>query len=435
MGRADLTGPEEASGVECGALVAQSPMRFRLSTRVYTDPRVFNLEMRRIFGGTWVFVAHEKMLRGPGSFLTTAIGTTPVIVTCDGRGGLHVLVNRCAHRGSVVCREAAGRANNFRCSYHGWVYAADGRLIGVAQRNGYPDELAGWGLGLTAVPRVESYRGLVFASMDAGVEPLEERLRAVRPYVDLWYDRAPAGSVSLPEGVHRYEYPGNWKLQCENGVDGYHGNYVHESFAKLLERSGERAESDISNARNAVGGRNHAKGLPYGDGMLEREDGMLGTFDFGSARGYRQKLISLHGEPRARDIIMQRNIFVYPNLFLFESHIRVVRPVAVDRTYVDVYPTELVGAGDELNAARLREHERFFGPASFGATDDIEIFVRVQAGLRGGGPEWLEFSRGMHREKLNEGGETVGHSTDEIPQRSQYRRWLELMTTGLDARR
>jgi hypothetical protein len=126
---------------------------------------------------------------------------------------------------------------------------------------------------------------------------------------------------------------------------------------------------------------------------------------------------------------------VYPNLFLFESHIRVVRPVAVDRTYVDVYPTELVGAGDELNGVRLREHERFFGPASFGATDDIEIFVRVQAGLRGGGPEWLEFSRGMHREELNEGGETVGHSTDEVPQRSQYRRWLELMTTGLDGHR
>ncbi|HET9731444.1 MAG TPA: Rieske 2Fe-2S domain-containing protein [Acidimicrobiales bacterium] len=403
-----------------------------MNRRVYTDARVFDVEMRRVFGRTWVFVAHEDMLRGPGSFVTTSVGTTPVIVTVDGDGRLHVLVNRCAHRGSVVCREAAGTAKSFRCPYHGWIYAADGRLTGVAQRNGYPEELAEWGLGLAAA-RVASYRGLVFACFDPGAEPLEERLRAVRPYIDMWYERAPTGRVAFPAGAHRYEYPGNWKLQCENGVDGYHGNYVHESFAKLLHRSGERTEHDVSRTRNALGGRNHAKGLPHGDGLLEREDGMLGTFDYGSADAYRQELAARYGEQRTSDILVQRNIFVYPNLFLFESHIRVVRPVAVDRTYVDVHPTELVGAGADLNRDRLREHERFFGPASFGAPDDIDVFVRVQAGLRGGGPDWLEFSRGMHREELNDEGERVGHSTDEAPQRSQYRRWLELMRKGSDA--
>lgn len=108
--------------------------------------------------------------------------------------------------------------------------------------------------------------------------------------------------------------------------------------------------------------------------------------------------------------------------------IGVIRPVAVDKTYVDVHPTRLVGATDELNEARLREHQRFFGPASFGQPDDIEIFVCAQTGANASAMPWMELSRGMAREQVNELGERVGHSTDEAPQRSIYRQWRQLMT-------
>jgi hypothetical protein len=87
-----------------------------------------------------------------------------------------------------------------------------------------------------------------------------------------------------------------------------------------------------------------------------------------------------------------------------------------------------VGIADSLNAARLREHERFFGPASFGATDDIEIFVCTQTGVGARDLAWMEMSRGLHRETVNELGETVNHSTDEAPQRSMYREWKRLMS-------
>src|SRR5207249_4377534 len=131
---------------------------------------------------------------------------------------------RCRHRGSAVARTERGNAVQFRCPYHGWVYRNDGTLLGCAQADGYPDDFDKSGLGLMHAPRVAIYRGLIFASLSPVGEPLEERLCQVRKYVDHWCDRSPVGKITLTHGVHRYSYPGNWKLQMDNGVDGYHGN-------------------------------------------------------------------------------------------------------------------------------------------------------------------------------------------------------------------
>jgi hypothetical protein len=57
----------------------------------------------------------------------------------------------------------------------------------------------------------------------------------------------------------------------------------------------------------------------------------------------------------------------------------------------------------------------------------VEIFVCNQTGLQASGVDWVLLSRGMHREKVNGDGETVGHSTDEVPVRSLYREWKRLM--------
>jgi hypothetical protein len=135
-----------------------------------------------------------------------------------------------------------------------------------------------------------------------------------------------------------------------------------------------------------------------------------------------------------KEAVTQRNIFIFPNLYLFESHIRVIRPVDVTHTYVEVYPTTLVGASEEFNAARLREHQRFFGPASFGQPDDIEIFVCAQTGVNVGAMPWMELSRGLEREVVNDLDEHVGHSTDEAPQRAIYREWLARMSRQEGAR-
>jgi hypothetical protein len=108
--------------------------------------------------------------------------------------------------------------------------------------------------------------------------------------------------------------------------------------------------------------------------------------------------------------------------------LRVVRPIAPDQTEVYLYPTLLKGVEPEMNQWRLRGHESFFGPAGFGAPDDLEMFERMQIGCRNDLDPWLILSRGMHRERREPDGTRVGHVTDEVTQRGIWREWKRLMT-------
>src|SRR5699024_7326942 len=139
--------------------------------------------------------------------------------------------------------------------------------------------------------------------------------------LDLWVDRAPEQTVSVVSRPERYDYPANWKFQAENGVDGYHGNFVHESYAQIIERSGGATVEEIRATRNQVGDDNYAKGFDYGDGLLERTGTMLGAFDVSTQQAYQDKLVELHGEERSRRIGMMRNIFVFTNPPLRTPHI------------------------------------------------------------------------------------------------------------------
>lgn len=406
-------------------LVVDRPGDFRVHSDAYTSAPVFEREMRRIFEQSWVYVAHESQIPSPGSFVTTRVGTQPVIVSRDRTGAVNVLLNRCRHRGSIVCRLAEGRAQQFQCPYHNWIYGADGALLSVAQKDGYPAALDAAALGLHRAAAAGVYRGLIFARLTGGGESLEERLEAVRPYIDVWAERSPAGRIRVTRAAHRLRYAGNWKFQMDNGVDGYHGNYVHSSFIRIADRAGERKAAAFTALRDTGG----TIGLPRGDGLIERPyGGMAGQFDYADTRHgeYHAALVAAYGEEQFQQILGQRNILVFPNLFLFESHIRVIQPIDAADTIVTMRPTILEGASDPMNAARLRAHERFFGPAGFGTPDDVEMFVNCENGMRARAVEWVRLDRGLHREQAA-GGVHRAHSTDETPQRSAYRQWRALM--------
>jgi phenylpropionate dioxygenase-like ring-hydroxylating dioxygenase large terminal subunit len=64
----------------------------------------------------------------PDDFFHTYMGEDPVILTRDGQGRLHALLNMCRHRGNRVVRCDDGNAKRFMCTYHGWTYRNDGAL-------------------------------------------------------------------------------------------------------------------------------------------------------------------------------------------------------------------------------------------------------------------------------------------------------------------
>ena len=206
----------------------------RVHRDVYVDPAVFEAELSRIFARTWVYVGHESEVAQPGSFTTTTIGRQPVILTRTESGEVVVLLNRCTHRAATVCQERRGQTRFFRCPYHGWSFRPDGTLVGFTFADGYDDpDLCVGDFTLGRAARVDSYRGFVFASLAADGPSLAEHLGNAAPYIDLLADLSPNGQLQLgTAGESRYSYPGNWKIQCENGVDGYHANFVH--LATLL---------------------------------------------------------------------------------------------------------------------------------------------------------------------------------------------------------
>ena len=103
----------------------------RVHRDVYTDPEIFELEMERIFGRAWLYVGHASQVSAPGDFITTELGRQPVIMVRHRDGTIHVLLNRCTHRGAKVINERKGNAPRLTCCYHGWSFDTDGRLAGV----------------------------------------------------------------------------------------------------------------------------------------------------------------------------------------------------------------------------------------------------------------------------------------------------------------
>ena len=109
----------------------------RIPYKVYSSPEIYQLEQERIFRGpTWSFVALEAEIPKPGNFKTSFVGDTPVVVTRNEDDSLSAWVNRCAHRGAMVCRTARGNAKTHICAYHQWSYDTHGNLRGVPFRHG-----------------------------------------------------------------------------------------------------------------------------------------------------------------------------------------------------------------------------------------------------------------------------------------------------------
>ncbi len=198
---------------------------------VYTDEAIYRREIERIFHGpTWNFVALEAEIPNPGDFKRSYVGPTPVVVSRDTDGSVHVFENRCAHRGAEFCRAQRGNAREFVCPYHQWSYDLKGNLQGVPFKRGIKGEGGGMpkefrneehGLLKLSVARLH---GVVFASFSKEVEPIEQYLG---PEILKDFEVVFKGRKVKLLGYYRNELPGNWKLYHENLKDPYHATLLH----------------------------------------------------------------------------------------------------------------------------------------------------------------------------------------------------------------
>jgi phenylpropionate dioxygenase-like ring-hydroxylating dioxygenase large terminal subunit len=417
----------------------------------YADPDVFDLEMQLIFGQAWLLLGHDSQVPEKGDFFTTQMGRQPVIAVRQGDGGVKVLFNRCAHRGPVLCSVDKGSASEFVCPYHGWVYDVDGTVTAIPVPSGYPGEHDPRknGLKMVEVPRTEVYRGFIFASLSGQGSSLKEFLGPLISSIDDLVDRAPEGEVEIAGGISRHAYNGNWKFMLENHLDGLHPRYVHaSSVAAAREQDDSRATDGAGEVAVRQMRQNGAPselweniGLwvgPNGHGYMadyHDDEKLVKVSDDPVHVEYRQRMEKSFGAERTKEIlsITRWNSIIFPNVSFMSQfgQLRILRPIAVDRSVVDTYVFRLKGAPEEVFLRSIAFANIVNGTGSPVLTDDLEVYERMQTGLLTDGNQWVNYARGFSRD-VADGPDLQrgGTGTSEIAIRNMFEAWRDYMVAG-----
>jgi benzoate/toluate 1,2-dioxygenase alpha subunit len=392
----------------------------RVSRDIFTDPQIFELEMQHIFEGNWIYLAHESQIPNRNDYFTTCIGRQPIFLARNKDDEINAFINACSHRGSMICRHKRGTKATFTCPFHGWTFSNSGRLLKVKDPDGagYPEQFHVEGShDLKKIARFEAYRGFLFGSLNPDVKPLAEHLGEATKMIDLMVDQAPDG-LEVLRGSSSYIYDGNWKLQAENGADGYHVSSLHWNYIATTSR--RKAESDDIRAMDL------SKIAKQKGGYYSFENGHLMVWsqiaDPTSRPAYAQfdKLTATYGRAKAQWMVGNlRTLCLYPNVYLMDqmsSQLRVFRPLAVDKTEVTIYCIAPKNEPAEQRARRIRQYEDFFNASGMATPDDLEEFRACQQAYMAKAMRWNDLSRGATH--WIEGADEAAQAIDLHPLRS-----------------
>ncbi len=399
----------------------------RVRGALYRDPAIFELELEKIWYRTWVYVGHESEIPNAHDYALKSIGLQPIIMSRGSDGNVHLLLNRCTHRGNQVCPKERGNAPMHTCPFHAWNFSSDGALIGYAFPEGY-EGLDKSKHGLGRVPRVASYRGFVFGSFAADGPSLEEHLGGAAETLDRVCLSSPQGEIEVTSGFLKHRVKANWKFILENETDGYHPAFVHSSIFSV-------AESGIG---GLYGAKSTALTRDYGNGHTEidlrpefrKRDAELSWFGTTPDKlpDYVSRMKAAYGDQKAREIMIDGtpHVMIFPNLFVAEIQMFVIQPISVNESVQHVTALQFKGAPD-FNRRMRQQTMGSVGPAGFLLADDSEMYERTQRGLEAHDTDWVFLGRGEHRERRDENGFLVAHATDEVPSRGIWRHYRALM--------
>ncbi|WP_223461964.1 aromatic ring-hydroxylating dioxygenase subunit alpha [Pseudomonas sp. GL-RE-19] len=417
---------------------------------VYTDPVLFKLEMERIYGHAWIYVGHESQVKNSGDYHTTRIGEEDVVMVRGSDGAVNVLYNRCPHKGAKLVADGDGNVGKFfRCPYHAWTYKLDGQHLSAPLKSGfegtcYDPKHADF--SMVSVARVDSYRGFVFASQASYGEDLKTFLGGVITSIDNLCDRSPVGEVEVVGGIFRVQQRSNWKVFYENLHDTMHARVTHESSVDAARGEAE-AIGEMPFELLIMDGN----GEPYdfweklelraytnGHGYMEA------IFDPAAAerdvvsREHFECLKKAYGEERSREILgMNRhNTVIYgsgsPHTVFMQF--RVIRPLSVDRTMVEIQTFRCKGAPDSVFDRALTYANVINSPSSNVMPDDVEVYARCQEGNMTRGGEWISMHRYAGKDITLEDGAISTNGTSELPMRNQFAAWKKFMTATIIAK-
>lgn len=417
----------------------------RVHSSVYMDEEIFTMEMEKIWGKTWIYIGHESQVKNPGDFYTTTLANHPVILIRDAKTSeVHVLRNRCGHRGAIVNQKQCGNAKLLRCPYHGWTFRTDGSIHAIPHPKGY--ENTGFDkddekYSMMKLPQVDSYRGFVFASLSADVPDLLSFLGEIKDTIDNMCDRSPEGEVEVTgKNCHRFLHPCNWKFFIENLHDAMHpmsahaatSDAVRQYLATLPADTPPPPEAEVIDPFGSsfdFFDKMGVSGLNNGHGYMGGTKSIFSHYEMYPE--YLDAMKNAYGETRTEEILSfnRHNACCYPSCTIRDGiqSIRVMRPISVDSTIIESWTFRLKGAPDKLLQRTLRYSRLINSPGSMVGPDDLDCYYRIQESAKTGEIEWVDLHRYFGQETQHD-DKVTAVGTSDLAIRNQYRAWLQYMS-------
>ncbi len=414
---------------------------------VYTNPELFDLEMERLWRSAWTYVGHDSQVPNPGDFHTVNIAGQPLLMLRGHDGAVRVLLNRCAHKGSKIVGAGSGNCGKLlRCSYHGWTYTLDGALRTVPVKSGYADTRfaeSEASRGLTSAAAIANYRGFVFVRLSQSGASFAEYFGDSLGSIDNLADRSPMGRLEVAGAPLRYMHNSNWKMFVENLNDTMHPMVAHESSAGTARELWQTQPPEtpmpmvieqflpfVSNYDffDKMGVKIYDHGHSYTGVNFSIHS------SYSAIPEYAAQMEAVYGAERARAILgdSRHNTVYYPSLTVKGAiqTIRVVRPIAVDRTLIESFTLRLVGAPPVLLERSATYNRLINASTSVVGHDDLYCYRAIQEGLAGNGNEWVNLQRNYSDSEKEQGKEATYNGTSEVSMRGQFRAWAAAMTAG-----
>lgn len=416
----------------------------RVHRDLYINQEIFQLEQTHFFVNIWNYAGHESQIPDAGDWISNDIGGRPLLVVRQADGSIKAMMNRCAHKGSrLVSAPSGNTGKHFRCPYHAWTFKTDGSLLAIPLRNAYENTRLNEcesGKGLTGLTHLRTYRGFIFLKINDAGPDFETYFGDSLSSIDNMADRSPQGELEIAGGCLRFMHHCNWKMFVENLNDTMHPMVAHESSAGTAKAMWADKPSDMEKPMAIE------QFAPFMSDYKFFDDMGIRTYDNGHSftgvhfsihskykaiPAYDQAMQARYGTEKTAAIlgIARHNTVYYPNLTIKGAiqSIRVVKPIAVDRTLIESWTFRLKGAPPELLQRTAMYNRLINSPFSVVGHDDLHAYKGIQAGLQASGNEWVSLHRNFDESEIR-GGEITTGGTNELPMRNQYRSWSRYMT-------
>jgi len=352
-----------------------------VSRRCWSSREVYELEKKAIFGKSWLFLGHESQIELPGDFVQAYMCETPIILSRAEDNKVYANINSCTHRGLPVCRADHGNTKRFICPYHSWSYKVSGELVTIPQEGELasgPDKST---LALKRVPRVESWRGMIFGSFDEAIIPLADYLGDMRFYLDAFFARFPGG-IEFMGAPHRWLINANWKLPVENQLgDVNHGAFLH---AAIIPREAQDTIAKLGYAVVTAPGHGATFRMMPADAPvddvawgMEAMGALLGGTEVQEyLREVQAQAAERVGDIRAR--MKGLTYGIYPNLSFLWSNtsFKVSHPRGPGKVEYWSWATVPADAPDSVKKILRTNYSSFFGPAGILEQEDSEVWTQ-----------------------------------------------------------